>query len=157
MQDRKIRGFDDIAILYRTHRQADLLETCLKKEGIPYVVTGRESFLEEECVKGSIQFFKYLLDEGNARAKEQSLKYLWKLEENVISEKVAEKTAQKFRPLCQGKNLQEFMETWIGEMHLEGKKAMQKLMDDGTYTKILQHWGVESGALDKAEINPAVE
>ena len=30
-------------------------------------------------------------------------------------------------------------------------------MDDGTYTKILQHWGVESGALDKAEINPAVE
>ena len=29
--------------------------------------------------------------------------------------------------------------------------------DDGTYTKILQHWGVESGALDKAEINPAVE
>ena len=37
------------------------------------------------------------------------------------------------------------------------QKAMQKLMDDGTYTKILQHWGVESGALDKAEINPAVE
>ena len=37
------------------------------------------------------------------------------------------------------------------------QKAMQKLMDDGTYTKILQHWGVESGALDKAGINPAVE
>ena len=37
------------------------------------------------------------------------------------------------------------------------QKAMQKLMDDGTYTKILQHWGDESGALDKAEINPAVE
>lgn len=37
------------------------------------------------------------------------------------------------------------------------QKAMQKLMDDGTYTKILRHWGVESGALDKAEINPAVE
>ena len=37
------------------------------------------------------------------------------------------------------------------------QKAMQKLMDDGTYTKILQHWGVGSGALDMAEINPAVE
>ena len=36
------------------------------------------------------------------------------------------------------------------------QKAMQKLMDDGTYGKILQHWGVESGALDKAEINPSV-
>ncbi len=32
--------------------------------------------------------------------------------------------------------------------------ALQKLMDDGTYGKILKHWGVESGAIDKAEINP---
>ncbi|KAA8831053.1 ABC transporter substrate-binding protein [Bifidobacterium tissieri] len=35
--------------------------------------------------------------------------------------------------------------------------AMQKLMDDGTYKKILDTWGVSSGAIDKAEINPAVE
>ena len=34
------------------------------------------------------------------------------------------------------------------------QKAVQKLMDDGTYMKILKHWGVESGAVDKAEINP---
>ena len=32
--------------------------------------------------------------------------------------------------------------------------ALQKLMDDGTYMKILKHWGVENGAVDKAEINP---
>ena len=32
--------------------------------------------------------------------------------------------------------------------------ALQKLMDDGTYVKILKHWGVENGAIDKAEINP---
>jgi len=32
--------------------------------------------------------------------------------------------------------------------------AMQKLMDDGTYMKILKYWGAESGAVDKAEINP---
>ncbi|KAA8821963.1 ABC transporter substrate-binding protein [Bifidobacterium vespertilionis] len=34
------------------------------------------------------------------------------------------------------------------------QKAVTKLMDDGTYMNILKHWGVESGALDKAEINP---
>ncbi|MBW3080683.1 ABC transporter substrate-binding protein [Bifidobacterium saguinibicoloris] len=34
------------------------------------------------------------------------------------------------------------------------QKAIQKLMDDGTYTKLLDHWGVKSGAIDKAEINP---
>ena len=32
--------------------------------------------------------------------------------------------------------------------------ALQKLMDDGTYMKILKHWSVENGAIDKAEINP---
>ena len=32
--------------------------------------------------------------------------------------------------------------------------ALQKLMDDGTYMKILKQWGVENGAIDKAEINP---
>ena len=35
------------------------------------------------------------------------------------------------------------------------QKAIQKLMDDGTYKKILDTWGVSSGAIDKAEINPA--
>ena len=34
------------------------------------------------------------------------------------------------------------------------QKALQKLIDDGTYMKILKHWGVESSAVDKAEINP---
>ncbi|PLS31307.1 ABC transporter substrate-binding protein [Bifidobacterium margollesii] len=37
------------------------------------------------------------------------------------------------------------------------QKAVQKLMDDGTYKKILDTWGVSSGAVDKAEINPTVE
>ena len=29
------------------------------------------------------------------------------------------------------------------------RTALQKLMDDGTYMKILKHWGVENGAIDK--------
>ena len=37
------------------------------------------------------------------------------------------------------------------------QKAMAKLMADGTYTKILKQWGVESGAVDTAEINPAAD
>ena len=34
------------------------------------------------------------------------------------------------------------------------RTALQKLMDDGMYMKILKHWGVENGAIDKTEINP---
>ena len=56
----RVRGFDEIAILYRTNHQGDLLEKCLKKEGIPYIVAGRGSFLQEEKVRGSICFFRYL-------------------------------------------------------------------------------------------------
>ena len=33
------------------------------------------------------------------------------------------------------------------------QKALQKLIDDGTYMKILKYWGVEDGAIDKPEIN----
>ncbi|MEO6826692.1 MAG: ABC transporter substrate-binding protein [Microbacteriaceae bacterium] len=33
------------------------------------------------------------------------------------------------------------------------QKAMQALIDDGTYGKILKKWGVEAGAVEKVEIN----
>ena len=32
--------------------------------------------------------------------------------------------------------------------------ALQKLMDDGTYLKVLSNWGVQSGAITKSEVNP---
>ena len=37
------------------------------------------------------------------------------------------------------------------------QKAVTKLMDDGTYAKILDQWGVKSGSIDKSEINPAAD
>ncbi|MEV4615394.1 ABC transporter substrate-binding protein [Kitasatospora sp. NPDC049258] len=33
--------------------------------------------------------------------------------------------------------------------------AVQSLMDDGTYKQILQKWGVDAGAIDKAQLNGA--
>lgn len=33
------------------------------------------------------------------------------------------------------------------------QKAVQKLIDDGTYLKILKYWGVEDGAIETSEIN----
>ena len=37
------------------------------------------------------------------------------------------------------------------------QKAVTKLMEDGTYGKILAQWGVTSGSIDKSEINPAAD
>ncbi|MBC7324736.1 MAG: UvrD-helicase domain-containing protein [Moorella sp. (in: Bacteria)] len=49
-------GFTDIAVLARTGRQLDLLEECFLKEGIPYRVLGRGSFLEDEPVREALAF-----------------------------------------------------------------------------------------------------
>ncbi len=56
------KGFSDIAVLYRTNRQAELLEQCLVKEGIPYSVAGREEFLADRQVRRAIAFFRFLLN-----------------------------------------------------------------------------------------------
>nr|WP_104372904.1 UvrD-helicase domain-containing protein [Desulfocucumis palustris] len=56
------RGFSDIAVLYRTNRQSEILEQCLLKEGIPYVVAGRGEFLAEPQIRRAVAFFRFLLN-----------------------------------------------------------------------------------------------
>ncbi len=58
---RGTRGLSDIAVLYRTHRQAERLEYCLQKEGIPYTVAGREGYLDDAAVRRALAFFRFVL------------------------------------------------------------------------------------------------
>ena len=55
-----IRGFSDMAVLYRTNRQAEIIEECLKKEGIPYKVYGRDKFLRDSDVIKAVKYMKTL-------------------------------------------------------------------------------------------------
>ncbi|MBC7346696.1 MAG: UvrD-helicase domain-containing protein [Clostridia bacterium] len=55
-------SFGDIAVLFRTGRQGELLEECFLKEGIPYRVLGRESFLEDEEVREVLAFLRCVSD-----------------------------------------------------------------------------------------------
>lgn len=59
------RGFNDIALLYRTNRQALALERYLRQEGIPYRVSGREDFLAESNVRKCSAFFRFLANPGD--------------------------------------------------------------------------------------------
>lgn len=68
------RGFGEIAVLYRTHHQARAIEKCLRQESIPYVIAGQDSFLEEDQVKGTTSFFRYLLNESDTKALQIALK-----------------------------------------------------------------------------------
>lgn len=56
------RSFKDFAVLFRTSHQADVLEECFLKEGLPYRVVGGKGFLEEPSVRGALAFFRFLLN-----------------------------------------------------------------------------------------------
>ena len=49
------RAFGDCAVLYRTRRQAAVLEECLSRAGIPCLVTGREDFLTAPEVRIALE------------------------------------------------------------------------------------------------------
>ncbi len=57
---RGMRGFGDIAVLYRTNRQAEALEQRFNQEGIAYAVGGRHDYLADAQVRGVVAFFRYL-------------------------------------------------------------------------------------------------
>ena len=128
-KERTIRSFDEIAVLYRTHREGELLEKCLRQEGIPYIKAGRESFLQDETVRGSLHFFRYLEDTEKVSEKEKAISLLWGMEKNEISAVIAQQAQEMFQPLYEKKKPQKFMELWIKEMKLEENEAMKKLAD----------------------------
>ena len=148
--DSRVRGFDDIAVLYRTHRQAQLLEKCLAKEGIPYVVAGREDFLTAPSVSASLSFFKCLADRENETLRRQCLSGLWQMEDNPISQQVLDSALQKFGTAFQKKKPAQFMALWIKEMHFENDEAMSRLSEMMVFYKNMKEFldavtmGIES-------------
>lgn len=89
MSQNKTRGFADTAVLYRTHRQAELIGHCLAREGIPYTVTGREDYLTDKQVRGAISFFRFLLEPGDFLAGKTFLKYIYGADEKTIGKFLA--------------------------------------------------------------------
>jgi uncharacterized protein (TIGR00375 family) len=58
-------GLSDIAILFRTGRQAEALETALTIEGLPYRVVGQTLTFEAPEVREFLAFFRYLTNPGD--------------------------------------------------------------------------------------------
>lgn len=75
--ERQLRSFSDIAVLYRTHRQARILENRLIQDSIPFVVAGRDDFLLDKTVRGTLCFFRFLLESRDLSALQTSLELLW--------------------------------------------------------------------------------
>jgi len=89
-------GFGDIAVLYRTNRQANVLEECLLKEDIPYIVAGRHDFLADPQVKKALSFFRFLSQPNDAASLEaylQACALPSGLAERVVSDYAASQRA----------------------------------------------------------------
>ena len=133
--DLRARSFSDIAVLYRTNRQAELLETCLKKEGIPYVVAGREDFLMEPAVRGTLCFFKALLNPEDRTVRRLSLKLLWKLPEDEMSGSIFDAAAEKYRKKMKKEKPQKLLEAWFSDMNLQEEEGVAKLASMSVFYK----------------------
>ncbi|MBN2374354.1 UvrD-helicase domain-containing protein [bacterium] len=54
-------SFSDFAILFRTCSQADIIEECLIKEGIPYQLSGHNALLENPIVRKILALLRWCL------------------------------------------------------------------------------------------------
>lgn len=78
------RSFSDIAVLYRTHKQGEMIEKCLKKEGIPYIVAGRENYLDDDIVNGTIAFFRFIINPQDLLALARTMKIIINCPKDLI-------------------------------------------------------------------------
>lgn len=84
--EREARAFSDIAVLCRTHRQLELIESCCGTDDIPCLVSGRESWLENDNVRGFLAFFRWLLRPDDAAALETALRLVWQCPQDLIQQ-----------------------------------------------------------------------
>ncbi len=150
------KGFSDIAVLYRTNRQADILEQCLLKEGIPYFVAGRDEFLAEPEVRKAVAFFRFLLNPEDLISLRVCLKDAF-TRETCLIQKILEgyiaagknvsalegllpssalgtphaltELLRKYEPLVRKEKPRKLIEAWIGDNSLSGLKCMEMLFN----------------------------
>ena len=90
----KARAFSEIAVLARTRRQLEQLETCLAHDGIPCAISGRDDALADKKVAALIGFFRSLTDLTDAPSLEAALTGLF-----GVSPAQAQRVSARFQGL----------------------------------------------------------
>lgn len=126
-EGRKVRSFRDIAILYRTHYQARLLEKTLSQEGIPYVVNGREDFLEKPVVRGTVSFFLSLMHPEDETYKKETEKLLWGSMPEETVRRIYGRAVEKYEAKWKKTAPRKLLEEWASDLDQEGEKHLEML------------------------------
>ena len=144
------RSFSDIAILCRTHRQADLIEKCLRHDSIPCIVTGREGFLEDSEVRGTLAFFRFLLNPEDLPSLRSSLRYIWNCPADLIDQASAYfSTVKMLNPAA---CLNEFQGLGVLSLWAEAVETYLPFVKKEKPRKLLERWTKEknlSAAMEK--------
>lgn len=127
-EDKRTYSFGEIAILYRTHHQAKLLEKCLQQEGIPYVVRGREDFLSNPLVRGTVAFFRSVVNSGEESCAKEAARLLWGLDENDLTETIYEKMKEKYRTRWKRTKPGNLLKEWMKDLEQTENKALSELV-----------------------------
>ena len=149
------RSFRDIAVLYRTHRQAEMIAYCLEHDGIPYTAAGREELPEDDIIRDTLAFFRFLLNpadlislrrtllaSGASLATQQQLcnayaglrkksvagliKQIAALGEDASLHRFAEQVAV-YTTRVRREKPHKLLSSWIEENHLSGIAALEDL------------------------------
>lgn len=130
------RSFADIAVLYRTHRQAEQLEYCFRKEGIPYVVAGRDEFLREKTVRGAVSFFRYIQNPEDRLSLRTCLRLIWDVDEEDGAG-LASSLLAAWKPRFAKGKPQKLLEAWMEEMNLAEDEPLNKLAGMALFHKTM--------------------
>ena len=128
------RSFGDIAVLYRTHRQAELIEQYLKQEGIPCVIGGRDNFLSEPAVRGSVCFFRYLLNPEDVHSEKICKRLLWSDREDFSQ------MTEQYRLLLQKTRPEKLLTQWTEDMDLKEERSIRKLADMAGFSRNMEEF-----------------
>ena len=146
-EEKSVRSFSDIAVLCRTNRQVEEMERYLRTEGIPYIVTGRGTFLEADTVREAEGFFT-LLTETEGGLEESALqRTIQFLNRRLGGERLLE-LLERYRPMA-GKKPAVLINMWMADRELAEDEPLSRLMSMALFHKTMQDllfslfWGKE--------------
>lgn len=145
--EKGLRSFSDIAVLCRTNRQAEEMEECLRTEGIPYIVTGRGTFLEADTVREAEGFFALLTEAGEGMEETAFKRTVQFLNRRIGGEKLLQ-LLEKYRPMA-GKKPADLLKAWMGDRDLKEDEPLARLASMAMFHKTMKDflftlfWGRE--------------
>ncbi len=130
----RLRAFSEMAVLCRTHRQLETVEECLRHDGIPCVIAGREDFLQAERVRGALGFFRSLLEPGDPLAAQLAEVGAWDLPaleaafggQSWVDCWLA--AAGELLPRAAKEKPRKLLERWVALCPGGGEKAVERLL-----------------------------